>query len=261
MDLGLKNKTALVTAASRGLGAATAWQLAREGARVALNARQPDRLEATAAAIRQATGAEVVTVAGDVAAAAEAVVAEAARHLGGLDIVVTNCGGPPPGRFDELDDAAWHTAVDLMLLSAVRLIRAALPHLRRSAAPAVLAITSYSVKQPLPNLILSNSIRLAVVGLIKSLALELGQAGIRFNSILPAFTETERVLELLTDRARRNGTTLEVEMQQQAAASALGRLAAPQEFANVAAFLCSPAAAYLTGVMLPVDGGMYKGTL
>ncbi len=263
MDLQLKDKIALVTAASRGLGAATARQLAREGARVAINARNADRLQATAASIRQETGAPVVTVPGDVSVAADVagLAAETVRQFGGLDILVTNVGGPTPGPFDELDDTAWGKAVDSMLMGTVRLIRSALPYLRQSKAAAVLTITSYSVKQPLPNLVLSNSVRMAVVGLTKSLALELGPAGIRFNSILPAFTETERQKELMTERARRAGTTVEEEMRKQATASPFGRMATPQEFANVATFLCSPAASYVTGVMLTVDGGMYKGTI
>ena len=263
MDLQLKDKIALVTGASRGLGAATARQLAREGAQVAISSRNLDRLQATAASIRQETGAPVAAVAGDVGVAAdvERLVAETARQFGGLDILITNAGGPPPGSFVELDDAAWEKAINAMLMGAVRLVRAALPFLRESRAASVLTITSYSVKQPLPNLILSNSIRLAVVGLTKTLALELGPAGIRVNSILPAFTETERQKELMTERARRAGTTAEEEARKQAGASPLGRMATPQEFANVAAFLCSPAASYVTGVMLTVDGGMYKGMM
>jgi 3-oxoacyl-[acyl-carrier protein] reductase len=263
MDLGLKDKTAFVAAASRGLGAATARQLAREGARVAINSRDPERLAATAAAIRQETGSEVLALAGDVNSAAdvERAIDETARHFGGLDILVTNGGGPPPGRFDDFDDPAWLSATNLMLMSTVRMIRAALPHLRRSAAASVLTITSVSTKQPLPNLILSNSIRLAVIGLAKSLALELGGDGIRFNSILPAFTETERVMELMALRAKQNGTTVDEEIKKQAVASPLGRMGTPEEFGRAAAFLCSPAASYLTGVMLSFDGGMYKGTL
>ena len=263
MDLELKDKVALVIGASRGLGAATARQLAREGARVAINARKAEPLEATAASIRQETGAQVAAVPGDVGVAADvtAMVTETVRQFGGLDILITNAGGPPPGPFDELDDAAWEKAINDMLMGTVRLIRAALPYLRQSKAAAVLTLTSVSVKQPLPNLVLSNSVRLAVIGLTKSLALELGPAGIRFNSILPATTETERMQQLLTDRARRAGTTVEHEIRQQAAASPFGRMATPQEFANVATFLCSPAASYVTGVMLTVDGGMYKGTL
>lgn len=263
MDLELKDKVALVIGASRGLGAATARQLAREGARVAINARNSERLQATAASIRDETGAQVAAVPGDVGVAADVtrIIGETVQQFGGLDVLITNAGGPPPGRFDELDDAAWEKAISTMLMGTVRLVRAALPHLRQSRAAAVLTLTSYSVKQPLPNLVLSNSVRLAVIGLTKSLALELGAAGIRFNSILPAATETERNMELTTDRARRAGTPVEEERQKQAAASALGRIATPQEFANVAVFLCSPAASYLTGVMLSVDGGMYKGTM
>jgi 3-oxoacyl-[acyl-carrier protein] reductase len=263
MDLQLKGKVALVTGASRGLGAATARQLAREGVRVAINARNVERLHATAASIRQETGAQVAVVPGDVGVAADVarLTAETVGQFGGLDILITNAGGPPPGRFDELDDTAWERAITAMLMGAVRLIRAALPYLRQSQAAAVLTLTSYSVKQPLPNLVLSNSVRLAVIGLTKSLALELGPAGIRFNSILPASTETERMEELLADRARRAGVSVDEETRKQVAASPFGRMATPQEFANVATFLCSPAASYVTGVMLAVDGGMYKGTM
>ena len=255
MDLGLEDKIAFVAGASQGLGAATARQLAREGADVAINARNAARLTAAADDIRRETGAQVAAVPGDVASPGdvERMLAETVRQFGGLDILVTNSGGPPSGRFDELDDAAWLNAVNLLLMSTVRLVRLALPYLRQSKAAAVLTVTSYSVKQPLPNL--------AVIGLTKSLALELGHEGIRFNSILPAFTDTERTMDIMADRARRAGTTAAEEGQKQAAASPLGRMGTPQEFANVATFLCSPAAAYLTGVMLTADGGMYKGMM
>ena len=145
-------------------------------------------------------------------------------------------------------------------MSHVRLIRAALPHLRRSSAASVLTFTSYSVKQPIPNLVLSNSIRAATAALTKDLALEYGSDGIRFNSILPAWTKTERVTELMQARAHTNGTTIEQEIMQQAKQSPFGRMADPQEFANAAVFILSPAASYITGLMLAVDGGMYKGT-
>jgi 3-oxoacyl-[acyl-carrier protein] reductase len=179
---------------------------------------------------------------------------------GGLDILITNAGGPPPGPFESFDDAAWQKAVDLSFLSQVRLIRSALPYLRKSKAASVLTITSISVKQPIPNLVLSNSIRSATTGLTKSLALELGKDGIRFNSILPAAVDTERVANLSKSIAEQRGITLEQAYAHQADASPLGRIATPEEFANAAVFMVSPAASYLTGVMLMFDGGMYKAT-
>ena len=263
MDLQLKGLRALVTGASRGLGYATALGLAREGAAVALNSRDPEKLSAAVQALAQETGVKVIAAPGDVTdpAVPEKLVAGAVAALGGLDLLVTNAGGPPPGKFEAFDDATWQRAIDLSLMSHVRLIRAALPHLRQSGAASVLTITSYSVKQPIANLILSNSVRLATVGLTKSLALELGAEGIRFNSILPAWTETERVAELMSFRAKQNGTTVEAETAKQSQDSPLGRMGRPEEFANAAVFLVSPAASYITGVMLTVDGGMYKGTL
>jgi 3-oxoacyl-[acyl-carrier protein] reductase len=262
MDLGLKNKKALVTGASRGLGFATALALSGEGAQVAINARDAVRLQKAAGEIMRQTDGKIFALPGDLALPdlASSLPLLAAEKLGGLDILVVNSGGPPPGRFEEFDDDAWQKAINGLLMSAVRLIRAALPSLRASDSPSVLTVTSYSIKQPIPNLVLSNSIRAAVAGLTKTLALELGPEGIRVNSILPAWTETERVQELITDRARRSGATPEEETRKQAAESALGRMSKPEEFARAAAFLCSPAASYLTGVMLPVDGGMYKGT-
>ncbi len=207
-------------------------------------------------------GVKAVGIAGDVTDPAfpEHLVAQTVEKLGGLDILVTNAGGPPPGKFEDFDDAAWQRGIDLSLMSHVRLIRAALPYLRNSGTPSVLTITSYSVKQPIPNLVLSNSIRAATVGLTKSLALELGHDRIRFNSILPGWTETERVQELMSARAEQRGTTVGKEIAVQAQDSPLGRMGQPQEFANAAVFLLSPAASYVTGVMLTVDGGMYKGT-
>jgi 3-oxoacyl-[acyl-carrier protein] reductase len=263
MDLHLAQRVALVAAASQGLGYATALQFSREGAQVAICSRNQARVNAAADAIRAETGNPVLPVVADVARPEDIIllVDRVVEEFGGLDVLVTNAGGPPSAAFEELDDEMWMEAVNLTLMSAVRLIRAALPHLRLSDAPAVLTITSYSVKQPIPNLILSNSIRMAVVGLTKTLALELGAAGIRFNSILPAWTETERVHDLMMARATRSGATIEEEITRQAAASPFGRMATPQEFANVAVFLCSPVASYVTGVMLPVDGGMAKGTL
>ena len=263
MDLQLKDKRALITGSSRGLGYATALALAREGCRVAINSRDGAKVSNAAKVIAEETGAQVIGLAGDVAEpdVPQRLVGESARAFGGLDILITNAGGPPSGSFESFDEEAWQKAVELSFMSHVRLIRAALPHLRQSRAASVLTVTSYSVKQPIPNLVLSNSIRAATVGLTKSMALELGQAGIRFNSILPAWTETERVYELMKTRAAQNHTTLEEEIAKQSKDSPLGRMGRPEEFANAAVFLVSPAASYITGVMLTVDGGMYKGTL
>ena len=263
MDLQLKNKVALVAASSRGLGYATALGLAREGCRVAVNSREVSRTAKAAETIAKETGAEVIGLAGDVSDphVPARLVAETVGAFGSLDILVTNAGGPPSGAFETFDETAWQKAIDLTIMSHVRLIQAALPHPRKSTAASVLTVTSYSVKQPIPNLILSNSLRAATVGLTKSLALELASAGIRFNSILPAWTETERVYDLMKARAAQNGSTVEAEIARQSQDSPLGRMGRPDEFANAAVFLVSPAASYITGVMLTVDGGMYKGTL
>lgn len=176
MNLQLDGKRALVTGASRGLGFAVARGLALEGCRVAINSRSPDKINTAAQRLAEETNRQVVPLAGDVAdpAVPANLVEQAVQAFGGLDILVTNAGGPPSGKFEAFDDAAWQKAIELSLMSHVRLIRAALPHLRQSSAASVLTITSFSVKQPIPNLILSNSIRAATIGLTKTLALEVG---------------------------------------------------------------------------------------
>lgn len=263
MDLQLKGKRALITGASRGLGYALARALTHEGVNLAINSRDPGGIKSAAQKLAGETHGQVAALPGDVSdpAVPDKLLESAAQALGGLDILVTNSGGPPSGKFETFDDETWQYAVNLNLLSHVRLIRAALPHLRKSEAASVLTITSYSVKQPIPNLVLSNSVRAATVGLTKTLALELGSDGIRFNSILPAWTETERVHELMEYRAQANATSIEEEFSKQAQDSPFGRMGKPEEFANAAVFLVSPAASYITGIMLTVDGGMYKGTL
>ena len=261
MDLQLTGKTALIAGSSHGLGFAVALALAQEGANLTINGRHKDDVLEAAHRIHAATGARVLAVEANVTdrGAAEKLVSQTVSYFGSLDILITNAGGPPSGSFESFDDDTWQNAVEASLLSHVRLIREALPHLRKSAAPAVLTMTSYSVKQPIPNLILSNSIRSATTNLTKSLAIELGAQGIRFNSILPGWTETERVTVLMKHRADANGTTIEEEFQKQARDIPLGRFAQPEEFARVAAFLVSPAASYINGVLLPVDGGAIRG--
>jgi 3-oxoacyl-[acyl-carrier protein] reductase len=262
MDLHLHGKVALVTGASRGLGFATAHLLAQEGAKVALNSRNIDKLNEAVLRIKQDTSAELIAVPGDVTGKGipDSLIQQTVQAFGGLDILVANAGGPPSGPFESFDDETWEKAVQGNFLSQMRLIRAALPYLRKSTAASVLTITSYSVRQPISNLVLSNSIRAATVVLTKSLALELGHDKIRFNSILPGTTETDRIKNLLISRAQANGTTIEEEMRKQAEEIPLGRIAQPEEFANPAVFLVSPAASYITGTMLTVDGGLVKGT-
>ncbi len=261
MDLGLNGKRALLTGASSGLGFATARTLAQEGVRIAINSRSPEHLSHAKSEL-DGFDVDVLTLPGDVTDPQTPgwLVAETVKQFGGLDLLLTNSGGPPPLTFEEVDDAAWQAAIELSFLSHVRLIRAALPHLKKSDSPSVLTVTSVSVKQPIPAMVLSNSIRAATASLTKTLALELGPEGIRFNSILPSWTSTERVVHLFQYRADQNGTSLEEEIEAQNRLIALGRLGTPQEFANAAVFLLSPAASYITGVMLTVDGGSYKGT-
>jgi 3-oxoacyl-[acyl-carrier protein] reductase len=263
MDLQLKDKRAFIAGSSRGLGFATALTLAREGCKVAVNSREPEKARVAAEKIAGETGAWTVGIAGDVsdASTAEALIQSAAAQLGGLDILITNAGGPPAGSFESFDEETWQAAVNTSFMSHVRLIRAALPHLRKSSAASVLTVTSYTVRQPLSNLVLSNSIRLATIGLTKSLAMELGRENIRFNSILPAWTQTERVEQLMAFRAQNNDTSVDEEIAKLTAEIPLGRIGQPQEFANAAVFLVSPAASFIHGTMLAVDGGIIKATL
>ena len=263
MDLQLQGARALVIAASAGLGAATARQLSLEGAAVVVNSRNLEKLQATAANINAESGNPIFTVPGDITepASATKVVRNAAEFLGGLDVLVTNAGGPPGGTFDDFTLEDWRQATDLTLHSAVTLIYAALPYLRQSNRAAILTITSVAVKQPVENLTLSNAIRPAVIGLTKTLALELAPEGVRVNSILPGMTATGRVDDLMHARAEKKGTTADDEAERAAASIPLGRIGTPEEFGNAAAFLCSPAAGFITGVALPVDGDTIRATL
>jgi len=263
MDLGLKDKPALVAAAGKGIGRAVAEGLAREGARVALFARTEADVRQAAQEIRAATGAEVLPLVGDVTAAADVdrVAAAAAARLGGLHVLVTNAGGPPFGSFDEMDDARWQGAFELNLLSVVRLIRAAVPHLRAAGGGRIVNIQSSSIKQPIDGLILSNAVRAGVAGLAKTLAGELAGDRITVNTVCVGRIDTERLRALFVRRARTRGITMEQARAQEEAHIPLGRLGTPDEVAAMVVFLCSEPARYVTGATVQVDGGLVRSLL
>jgi 3-oxoacyl-[acyl-carrier protein] reductase len=262
MDLGLKDQVALVTASSKGLGKAAALQLAREGAHLAMCARG-DELERAADAIRVETDVEVKTFKVDLLETNQIskMVDKTLEAFSKIDILVINAGGPPPGNFMDFSPVEWREAINLTLMSAVELCYAVVPHMIDQGSGCITAIQSVSIKQPIDNLILSNSIRMAVIGLIKSLANELAPKGIRANSINPTWTYTSRVEQLLSDRANRNGTTLEVEKSNITAGIPLGRMGTVEEFGKIVTWLCSPAASFTTGQALMFDGGSVRSVL
>jgi 3-oxoacyl-[acyl-carrier protein] reductase len=262
MDLQLNGKVALVTASSKGLGKAAALAFAQEGAQVVMCARSA-ALETAASEIREATGAQVVAQQADITRQADIdkLVKAALEQFGRVDILVTNSGGPAPGGFLSLTPEHWQVALDLTIMSVVRLCYAVIPQMLEQGGGSIVAIQSYTVKQPLDNLILSNSLRMAVIGLMKSLANELGPQGIRVNSINPAWTWTERVEQLMADRAARSGDPIEAEAQKVITDLPLGRMGTVEEFGQTVAWLASPAASFIHGHALMFDGGAVKAAL
>lgn len=255
-------RVALVCAASKGLGRASAEALARDGFHVAICARGAAALREAADAIR-AAGGTVLPIEADLRRSEDVTrtVEATLQEFGGLDVLVTNTGGPPSGPFMSLDDAAWCDAIDSLLLSVVRLCRAVIPHMRARGGGRIINVTSISVKQPIQSLVLSNALRAAVAGLAKTLAAELAPDNILVNCVAPGYTRTDRVVELSQQAAAREGVEPSEIDRRTVAQIPMGRMGDPAEFGAVVAFLASPAASYVTGVTIQVDGGWTRGLI
>ncbi len=259
MDLGLRGKVAAVAAASQGLGRAIALELSREGAKVAICSRDEGRVGAAAADVSRETGGDVLPVVADVTKDDDikGFVRQVVDAYGGIDVLVTNAGGPPPGNFGDVGDDEWYATYDLTFLSSVRLIRECLPYMKGGGR--IVIMTSISVKQPVDNLILSNAIRLAVVGLAKSLARELAPRNITVNMTGPGFIGTDRLKELFEANAKKAGMTAEEVEAGVLKNIPMGRLGEPKEMGELVAFLASERASYITGTHIQIDGGLYAG--
>ena len=263
MDLGLKDKVALVAASSQGLGRAVAEELAAEGASLVLCARDAETLAQTAAAIADATGAHVLAVPADVTVVDDIkrVVEGGIERFGRIDILVTNAGGPPAGTFAQLTREQWEEAVRLTLFSAIEFARQVLPGMKQRRWGRILNITSIAVKQPVENLMLSNSLRAGLTGFARTLANEVAAEGITVNNILPGYTRTERLEELAQMMAEKQGISAKEFNARWEKEIPMGRLGEPREFAAVAAFLVSERASYITGTSIQVDGGWIRSLL
>ena len=263
MDLGLKDKVALVAASSQGLGRAVAEELAAEGASLILCARDSQTLDHTAAAIAERNNARVLAVPADVTAVDDIkrLVEAGIERFGRIDILVTNAGGPPAGRFDQLTREQWEQAIRLTLLSAVELTRQVLPGMRERRWGRILNITSIAVKQPVENLLLSNSLRAGLTGFARTLANEVAADGVTVNNVLPGYTRTERLDELAEMMAEKQGISASEFRGKWEKEIPMGRLGEPREFAAVVAFLASERASYITGTSVQVDGGWIRSLL
>ena len=263
MDLGIRGRTAFVAAASKGLGRAVAEELAREGVNLVITARGEDELNSTRDSIIKESSVDVLAVSGDLAKPGdlERMTSQAIDRFGHVDILVTNAGGPPSGPFETLSDEKWTDAVDLTLMSVIKLTRAFLPGMRERKWGRIINITSITVKQPVEGLMLSNSIRAAVTGFARTLADEVATDGITVNNILPGYTRTARVEQLAEAAARREGVTVESATSKWTGQIPMRRLGEPGEFAALAVFLASDRASYITATSIPVDGGWIKGLI
>ncbi|HEV2117152.1 MAG TPA: SDR family oxidoreductase [Terriglobales bacterium] len=261
MDLGLKDRVAIVAASSHGLGQATARAFAAEGCKVAMCSRNLKAVEAAAEEIR-GNGAEVYYEAFDVtdAAAVQRFVDNVAKRFGRIDICVTNAGGPPAKGFMATTLEEWKRAAELNFLSVVYFAHQVIPHMQRAHWGRIITITSVAVKQPVVDLVLSNAVRSAVVGLVKSLANEFGKDGILVNNVGPGYTATDRLKELAVVRSQATGKSEQEIFESWAADTALKRVGQPEEFASAVVWLASERASYVTGQTLLVDGGTYRGT-
>jgi len=263
MDLGIADRVALVAASSRGLGRAVAAELGREGVRLILCARGEAALKEAQQSIAKETGASVMAVPADLSedGAAAEVVRAGIDAFGQIDILVTNAGGPPAGPFEQHDLDVWDAAIRLNFRSALALTYGALPGMKERRWGRILNITSIAVKQPVDNLILSNSVRAAVTGFARTLANEVAPYGVTVNNLLPGYTRTQRVEELAERMAQQQGRTPQEIVGAWESQIPMGRLGSPQEFAALAAFLVSERASYVTGTSIQVDGGWIRSLL
>jgi 3-oxoacyl-[acyl-carrier protein] reductase len=263
LDLDLKNKVAIITASSSGLGRGAAQSLLREGARVVINGRNKTKLQAALNELKQLSAGEIIAVPGDLTKKEDLknLVQETINRFGQLDYLVTSAGGPPAGQFIDLTESDWYQAFDLLVMSVVRLVKYALPYLKESDQAAIVNITSTSVKEALPNLLLSNSVRMGVIGLMKTLANELAPQ-IRVNAVLPGSHETARIKELLNNEVE-NGQFKDYQaaLVEKSRSIPLQRLGQPTEIGDLITFLLSPRAAYLTGETIVIDGGSTSSNL
>ncbi len=263
MDLGIEGRVAAVGGASTGLGKAIAWSLAREGVRVAICARTEERLERTGLALHRASGRDIFAFPCDLATAdgpgefIEATV----KQFGTVDILVCNAGGPPATSSANTPAEAWGQALELNLLSTIRLAQAAIPYMRRDGWGRIICITSVSAKSPLPSMILSNTARPGVIGFAKTIAGEFAQNGITVNVVCPGYMATDRVQQLFQERAARAGQTVEETMAEQVAQIPAARMGDPKELGDLVAFLASERAGYITGTTIQIDGGFIRSLL